>query len=70
MAHSGGGVMPAREKCGNCKHWDAGVCRRYPPQMVSYAPDNQNLGASFPTEWTPTVGAEHPACGEFSKVMT
>jgi hypothetical protein len=57
-----------RDVCGNCEHWDAGVCRRFPPHVVLYAPDNKQPFVSFPTPWSPEVGAAHPACGEFSKV--
>jgi NAD-dependent dihydropyrimidine dehydrogenase PreA subunit len=59
--------MIDREKCGNCKHWDAGVCRRFPPQVTLWPSDNQQPVIYYPSTYAPDVGAEHPACGEFGR---
>lgn len=55
----------SKRKCGDCRHWDAGLCYRFPPQMVLFPSDNQHPIAYWPEPMQPQVGAEHRECGEW-----
>jgi hypothetical protein len=59
-----------KDKCGQCKHWEAGECFRYPPQMVPFPNDNQHPISYWPAPFQPSVGAEYRACGEFSEARS
>lgn len=51
--------------CGDCKHWRAGECFRYPPTVTLWPNDNQPPVLYTPANWRPPVAANEPACGEF-----
>lgn len=61
---------PARKTCGECLHWDAGECLRFPPQMVPSPCDNQHPVLYMPGTWRPCVGGAERACGEFKKAQS
>lgn len=52
--------------CGDCAYWDAGTCRRFPPQVVLWPTDNQHPIAYHPAETFPTRAAREKACGEYA----
>lgn len=52
-------------QCGNCKHWSAGECFRYPPMVTLYPNDNQHPIMYAPMNWRPPVAASERACGEY-----
>jgi hypothetical protein len=35
------------EKCANCKFWDKGSCRRFPPTVI-YIPYTEKIYSDFP----------------------
>lgn len=59
--------MTDKKACGDCGHWDAGQCFRFPPQMVLFPNDNQHPISYFPAPCQPHVGAEYRACGEWTE---
>lgn len=61
---------PTRKTCGECRHWDAGECLRFPPQMVPTASDNQPPVIYWPVPFYPNVTATTRACGEFAKAAS
>lgn len=55
------------QKCGDCRHWFRGDCRRFPPVMIPYPSDNQHPISYWPTPMFPTRDATDYGCGEFSR---
>jgi hypothetical protein len=54
--------MSSQSTCGNCRHWDAGLCLRFPPVIVPpgpYSSHYPSLAFVFPE----TV--EDMTCGEW-----
>jgi len=54
-----GTTRPVDQTCGNCRYWDNGICRRYPPYMQARA--DQRPGHM--TVWTATNADDW--CGEY-----
>lgn len=59
-------MSTAQKECGACRHWDAGICYRFPPQMVPFPSDNQHPISYWPAPLRPEVLATERACGEWS----
>jgi hypothetical protein len=61
--------MSSQPTCGNCRHWDAGLCCRFPPAVVPPAPSSpgdthlSSLAFVFPET------TEGMTCGEWSSKM-
>ena len=53
--------------CGNCKFYENGECRRYPPVHFRFMTDNQT-GREESTFTYVTVSPHNPSCGEFVSV--
>jgi hypothetical protein len=52
-------------KCGDCRYWCGGECRRFPPQMALWPNDNQHPVIYMPMSTYPGRGATDAGCGEF-----
>ena len=50
------------ETCGTCEFFEVHICRRNPPQVISY--QSPTVGTIVEAYW-PQVGATLPACGEW-----
>ena len=59
--------MAAENICGDCRHWRAGQCFRFPPVVTLWPMDNQHPVLYAPGNWRPDVAATEPACGEFKQ---
>lgn len=60
--------MARPENCGSCTHIDSesGHCRAHPPVWKTYKPKDGYGGEYEYSGWEyPTVGPDHPACGEY-----
>jgi hypothetical protein len=49
--------------CGNCRHWDAGLCLRFPPVIV---PPGPYSSPQAPLEFVFPETDESMTCGEWS----
>lgn len=53
-------------KCGTCRHYDQGGCKRFPPgRVIRPPPDGVGTGVDM-TYW-PVVRPEQDWCGEHKK---
>jgi hypothetical protein len=52
-------------KCGHCRYWTGGECRRFPPQAVIYPTDNQHPVMYLSSFNYPDRQATSDGCGEF-----
>lgn len=60
-------MSTAQKDCGACRHWEAGQCFRFPPQMVSAPWGNQiPIEVYYPAPYRPEVLATERGCGEWS----